>query len=546
MSVLRVFFSVFLLIPVVISGGVNIKNGNFYISYTDISVSGGGHKLTITRTYNSKSKHYKGMFGKGWGNLYETYLTVSVDGSVVIHENGTGAQTRFTSQNEIDPSKAAERIVAAMKKKSSLTNAAAKTWIKKFKKNAELREAYAARYNIKASLPKNTTLVSTKQGPQVLVFTGKTYERRYNNGKVEVFSKNGKLQSIKDKDGYKVSLNYKNRTGRLQSIKDSSGNQLFFEWTSSGHVKHIWSTKDAKTAYKYGGNELIESKDVMGNTYKHSYDRKGNMDGISYADGTKMKIKYDPKTQFVSSITDRNGRTTGYKYESNSKKPDLHYWTTVTKKAANGKSEVNRYEYEIKIRSDGSRYNHRIATTISGIKTETMYSKSCNLPEKITRGKETTTFSYNKDCLLKKKNSSGGESVTLSYHKKFKKITRVVTKSGWSSFDYDPKKGVLSKGTNNQGQTVRLVYDRKNRIKRLIASTKKIKKKKTLEFRYNALDKPVEITMKGVGKININYNNNGEIKKVSSKAGHKVAVNINETFQSLLKIVKPAGVDLRI
>ena len=35
--------------------GVNLKNGNFYISYTDIVVPGGGKKLEITRTYNSKS-----------------------------------------------------------------------------------------------------------------------------------------------------------------------------------------------------------------------------------------------------------------------------------------------------------------------------------------------------------------------------------------------------------------------------------------------------------------------------------------------------------
>ena len=34
--------------------GVNLKNGNFYISYTDIDVPGGGKKIEITRTYNSK------------------------------------------------------------------------------------------------------------------------------------------------------------------------------------------------------------------------------------------------------------------------------------------------------------------------------------------------------------------------------------------------------------------------------------------------------------------------------------------------------------
>ena len=47
--------------------GVNLKNGNFYITYTDIIVPGGGNDLVIERTYNSKSPG-KGWFGYGWGS----------------------------------------------------------------------------------------------------------------------------------------------------------------------------------------------------------------------------------------------------------------------------------------------------------------------------------------------------------------------------------------------------------------------------------------------------------------------------------------------
>ena len=34
--------------------GVNLKNGNFYVSYTDIVVPGGGKNLKITRTLHIK------------------------------------------------------------------------------------------------------------------------------------------------------------------------------------------------------------------------------------------------------------------------------------------------------------------------------------------------------------------------------------------------------------------------------------------------------------------------------------------------------------
>lgn len=77
------------LMPMMAFGGVNLKNGNFYITYTDIIVPGGDHDLEVTRTYNSKSTD-NGWFGFGWGSLYETKLMVSADGSVVVMENGSG------------------------------------------------------------------------------------------------------------------------------------------------------------------------------------------------------------------------------------------------------------------------------------------------------------------------------------------------------------------------------------------------------------------------------------------------------------------------
>jgi predicted RecB family endonuclease len=60
------------------------------------------------------------------------------------------------------------------------------------------------------------------------------------------------------------------------------------------------------------------------------------------------------------------------------------------------------------------------------------------------------------------------------------------------------------------------------------------------------LGKPVEIEMEKVGVINVAYDNYGEIKKVESKAGAKMALQVTQAFQSLLSIVKPAGVNLNM
>ena len=98
------FLLVFLL-PLAAIAGVSLKNGNFYISYTDILVPGGGHDLKVVRTYNSRATE-TGWFGFGWGSDYETFITVSADGSVVVHENGSGALTRFPPKEAVDPAAA--------------------------------------------------------------------------------------------------------------------------------------------------------------------------------------------------------------------------------------------------------------------------------------------------------------------------------------------------------------------------------------------------------------------------------------------------------
>ena len=553
------YLILFLFIPLSVFGRINVKNGIFQISYTDIVVPGGSNDLSITRTYNSKSS-YKGYFGMGWGSYYETFLVVSPDGSVVIHEHGSGAKTRFTPKSKaVDGMSSARKIVAAMREKSSgtMTEAVAKNWVDKFAKDATLRQAYARRYNVSAELPSGTKLYSTQRGPQELVATARGFERRYNDGKVEVFNKQGKMTQVRDNRGYRITLNHEKGAGRLKSIKDNKGKQLFFDWyESSGLVRNIWSTggKKSGSSYKYDGEDLIESTDTSGNVYKYTYENH-NMTSIAYSDGTTMKIKYDPNTQFAVEHTDRNGRVTSYKYESNPENSDLHYWTTVTRripvptgapKGTKERVETNRYEYEIKIRPDGSRYTHRIAATIRGISTETIYSECCNLPLQITRGKEVTKFKYDDNGLLETKESSTGERVSLEYHKKFKKITKVVNRNGWTKLDYDEKDGTLSRGTNSEGQSVTLVHDRKKRIKRLIASNSKTKEKAVLSFEYNALDKPIEIKLEGAGAINLRYSNSGEVKKVDSSGGPQMVAKVRNSFDSLLKIVKPAGVNLNI
>ncbi|MCT4642617.1 MAG: DUF6531 domain-containing protein [Bacteriovoracaceae bacterium] len=531
--------------------GVNLKNGNFYISYTDIVVPGGGKKLDITRTYNSKSTS-EGWFGFGWGNVYETVLVPSPDGCVVVHEHGAGGKTRFCPKNKVDPVAAANKIITAMKKKSKnpLTGSAQKVLLKRLTENADLRHAYAKNFGIQTKIATGTQLFSNQRGIQSIKVTKNGYLRKSNDGKKEYFDKLGNLTKIKEKSGYSVEFSYKNK--QLFSVKDSQAKQIFFSWYSNGYVKELWSAGDKKAFFKYKGRNLVYSRDVGGNEYAFSYDKSHNLTKIVYNPSRKkgepedsMKMEYEKKTLFISKITDRNGEVVSYKYGADAKRPNDHYWTLVTKNGFNGKPVTNRYEYEIKVKPDGARYTYRILTEINSIKTETIYSECCGLPLKIARGKHVTTFDYNEKGQMVKKTSTKGEFVYIKYDDKINKIKEVKNNQGWTKFTYD-KKGNLTKALNSENQAVLLVYDRKGKITKMVDNNLKTKKRRILSFKYNASGKPTEISMAKVGKINVAYDNYGEIKRVDSKAGHKMALQVTQAFQNLLTIVKPAGVNLNM
>ena len=64
---------------------VNCASGDFWQTFTDVSIRGRGPGLDLTRTYNDLSASNQGMFGNGWSSSYDQHLTLGgKDGSVLI------------------------------------------------------------------------------------------------------------------------------------------------------------------------------------------------------------------------------------------------------------------------------------------------------------------------------------------------------------------------------------------------------------------------------------------------------------------------------
>ncbi|QKQ27172.1 DUF6531 domain-containing protein [Candidatus Reidiella endopervernicosa] len=192
-------------IPSQTEAGVNLKNGNYYITYTDIVIAG-RHDLEIERTYNSRSGG-KGIFGIGWGSDYETSLAVQGDGTVVIRENGSGARTVFRppslSKEEIES--AVDAIIQAANQDNRFSNDRERRDERnKLLRDAEFRSNAWTRYVEKGCSNHATFLSGLSIEPPLVVnsvYYAHTGFQRSNSSQIDEFDTSGALTRVNLSNG---------------------------------------------------------------------------------------------------------------------------------------------------------------------------------------------------------------------------------------------------------------------------------------------------------------------------------------------------------
>ncbi len=540
----------------VATANVSLKNGNFFIGYMDLIYSG-GFEPKIERVYNSKST-YRGIFGAGWGNEYEVFLTVAPDGSVVVNEYGGGAENRFVpvGVKPQDITAAAEMIAKTAQQTGYMARPdALVAYKKRLQTEAGFRNQEWERFRLAGKvqarkLADGTQLTSNRFSYQYITKVPGGYQRTFDTGRLDRFDESGHLLKTSDKNGNSIELTY-GKDGRLQKILDNFNRKIFFSFDSRSRVEKISGENGKEAIYKYNDkDELISSKDVDGNTYtyKYSADGRHGLTEIGYGDHTTMQIAYHGPDKLVSvkSVKDRDGSVVEYDYEMDGIQKG-RVAVGIINKGKDGKViSSSKYEYLVKYRPDGDEWTYKMVATLDGEKTETTYNECCGLPLLIKRGVDETSFEYDRKGRVTKKVTSG-EITELAYDVKSNKVARVANYSKqnkkdtrWSEFQYDDK-GNLLFAKNSTGKGVKLFYDGNGRIKSLLDQSKR-----RLDFKYNEASKPIEIIDPALGSITVSYSNSGEIKKVESSAGRKIAMEVTSAFQNLLDIIRPAGVSLAL
>jgi hypothetical protein len=444
---------------------VNTMNGNFSISYTDVSFED-SIPFEITRIYNSKSVE-KGWFGIGWGGPYESYLSPIPGGGVVIFYWRTGAKLVFRPNqwNNLDITSSVDKMVSIATTKLEVKTPEE---IQKLKnellESEEKRINYWVKYLQKGLLqpvliPENSRLASVTPGFSYLQVTKEGYTLPQEEDGAWYFDKQGRFLKKTDGKGNFISFFY-GKTSYPDSIQDNWGNKLKLLFNGQNLLQQIECiSKDGKKdtsfyTYNKDAETLSSSKDIEGNFYRFEWDNDYNLLKVLYTDGADMQIAYDDN-YFATSVKKRNGSRTTYEYPQNS--PD-DYGNTVTYYDSLGK-KIKMYSnwYVIKTNEIGMRWQYKWITVRDADSTTYINNERFELADTVYRNKgRYYAYTYDNKGNLTTVTGSGGLHVKVETAQG--KLKKLVTNKNIYTVVYKDKR--VEKFITQTGDEIRFPLEK--------------------------------------------------------------------------------------
>lgn len=548
-------------------GLIDMKNANFAEAFVDMTLPGSGYDLRVQRAYNSRSL-FNGILGFGQCTDFETDLDHTPEGYLRLSECGGGLRITFKPKGAStkDTEKAIEQIISKEKGKRKRMSKKEVTDLRtKLKHDPFLRQEYSNLYDIKGHQKGGVAYYADGRENESIVFKDKQYKRSLPDGTFQIFDLKGKLIQMYDRNANYLKLSY--NKDQLVQVIDNNGRKLEFKYYSENNkVRYIKGPKGIKAEYWYDGEDLVKVKDMNGLILKYTYDDFHNMTRVDFPDKTYATLSYNTNKDWVMSYRNRKGCIETYDYTTNEKNPLNHYWSKVIKKC--GKKVTNRSSYEFLYKYQDpkkklGRYLYRVHINNNGNVTSYIYHKVFGKPVSIARNKLITSYKYYKNGFISEKseplritkynykNSCNKVSdVKVTYFSlqqrkpgsKDTKYRKKKVKTVATQFNYERPKCNLITAKNSEGQRIKLSYDHRGRISKIVDQSKK-----SVTIKYDSrFGKPQIVSRPGLGTIKVLYKSNGEIDKVESKEGPTVAVQVASVFNNLLEIISPATSELSI
>ncbi len=386
----------------------------------------------------------------------------------------------------------------------------------------------------------NATLTAQSDGTYVLTF--------HRNGQKLLFSSDGTLSTIQDKNNNKITLHYdystnpaltqysldtqnrivgftSNAQHQITSVADGLKRTTSYGYDGSNHLTSITNVLGKKTTLAYTGDALTFFKDPLGNitTIDYLNDGSGRVSQITDATNATIKFAYNSGNTVV---TDRNGHNTTYNYNG-----QLQVTKTTDALGHSTGSTFDATTYNVTQYSDAlsdftnfqfsadGRNNLTTVTDGAGAKTTFGYASSGNnlynpLSQTDPQG-NTASFSYdNNGNMLSATDNSTNKGSSYTYNSNGTAASQTDANGKVMSFSYDDK-GNLTKVTfPNPVQPISLQVDLESRVTQVVDG----KGLKT-SFVYDDADHIITVNYNSQSAVDYGYDDNGNVLSVRDTTG---------------------------
>lgn len=331
------------LLPALAGADVNPKNGNYVVTFQEMTLKAPDAEIALRRTFNSRASRDLGWYGWGWSSPFETRVHAMPDGSVVVRENGTGLMHFY------DPAEGGKKheagldaLVTAARTKDKLNPKQAAALRKRLHESEELRVRTAMRLGVAGPASPGTRWESRLCGEIERFEGGWKREACVDEPGADLFDNAGVLvRSVTAKQDIQLEWD----GPRLKSAVDSSGLAFHFTWTPEGQVASVKASTGEEVRYTYSPiGELVRLEArANGGPMDFTYDRQHRLTSYAMIDTTKEVVSYNADGM-VSSVVNRMGVKTTYTYGGEGDA----YWTHVRRFAYGGELQAERkFAYDV-------------------------------------------------------------------------------------------------------------------------------------------------------------------------------------------------------
>lgn len=288
--------------------GVNVRNGNFAVTYRTSQDDSDPSGIPFDRIYNSKSER-QGSFGLGWGTAMDNAVSFLADGTLEIQENGSGARTSY-------------RLLPHSPGQEYLEDEAIKRRYMTDSDNTVL----AVKERLRKQLVKAKQIAD--EGPIELLSLGPIPDRA-------VFSVQNAFEGDVCREGSRIRREGERMIrefgaqcptasetytlgGALIGVQ-SRQNRIGASLTvtrdpKSALVTALTDEKGKVTRFKYDARKrLVHQEYPTGEKQTFEYDARDNMTTIIYVDDSKQRMTYDDQDRALS-VSPRSGPAARFEY----------------------------------------------------------------------------------------------------------------------------------------------------------------------------------------------------------------------------------------